>query len=197
MAGKQAKILSDDHVRDLLSYAACTRHPDRNEVLVLLSTKAGLRAGEIANLTWDMVVDPNGQIGDGIALWDRAAKRRSGRLIPLHPQLRTSLIRWRALTRIAGPVVVGQCHPTGSLGWDLSITQFVPTGECSRCALSNPSSPRRKEPEHALPARRRTPTPLHSLQTVRGSWPPRHVGDGWRHWLCLLVSCLPARPPRK
>jgi integrase len=68
MAGKQAKILSDDHVRDL-SYASCTRHPCRNEVLVLLLTKAGLRAGEIANLTWDMVADPIGQIGDGIALW--------------------------------------------------------------------------------------------------------------------------------
>ena len=35
----------------------CTRHPIRNRVIVLLSAKAGLRAGEIANLTWDMVVD--------------------------------------------------------------------------------------------------------------------------------------------
>ena len=106
MAGKQAKILSDDHVRDVLSYAACTRHPCRNEVLVLLSAKAGLRAGEIANSTWDMVADPNGQIGDGIALWDCAAKRRSGRLIPLQPSARElRCIRWRALTGVAGPVV--------------------------------------------------------------------------------------------
>ena len=31
---------------------------------MLLSAKAGLRAGEIAQLTWDMVVDGNGRLGD-------------------------------------------------------------------------------------------------------------------------------------
>jgi hypothetical protein len=55
MAGKQAKVLSKDDVNDLLAFARCTRNPVRNEVIVLLSAKAGLRAGEIANLTWDMV----------------------------------------------------------------------------------------------------------------------------------------------
>jgi hypothetical protein len=49
MAGKQAKILSVSDVNDLLVFAACTRHPIRNRVIVLLSAKAGLRAGEIAN----------------------------------------------------------------------------------------------------------------------------------------------------
>ena len=46
--------------------------------------KAGLRAGEIANLTWPMVTDPNGHIGTVIALEDRFAKKKSGRVIPLH-----------------------------------------------------------------------------------------------------------------
>ena len=55
MAGKRAKILSAPDVGDLLVFASCTRHPLRNTVMVLLSAKAGLRAGEIANLTWDMV----------------------------------------------------------------------------------------------------------------------------------------------
>jgi integrase len=54
MVGKRAKILSADHVEDLLVFAHQTRHPIRNRVLVLLSVKAGLRAGEIANLTWPM-----------------------------------------------------------------------------------------------------------------------------------------------
>jgi len=53
MSGKQAKILSVSGVNDLLVFADCTRHPIRNRVIVLLSAKAGLRAGEIANLTWD------------------------------------------------------------------------------------------------------------------------------------------------
>jgi integrase len=63
MPGKQAKILSIGDVNDLLIFATCTRHPLRNRVIVLLAAKAGLRAGEIAKLTWDMVLDPTGDIG--------------------------------------------------------------------------------------------------------------------------------------
>jgi integrase len=74
MAGKQAKILSDKHLRYLLTYVSATRYPDRNRILVLLSIKAGLRAGEIANLTWDMVLGPSGEIGTTIELHDKAAK---------------------------------------------------------------------------------------------------------------------------
>ena len=70
MAGKQAKILSVGDVNDLLVFASCTRHPLRNRVIVLLAAKAGLRAGEIANLTWDMVLDPIGNISSVIELRD-------------------------------------------------------------------------------------------------------------------------------
>jgi integrase len=69
----------------LLVFANCTRHPLRNRVIVLLAAKAGLRAVEIANLTWDMVLDPTGGIGPVIELRDAAAKNGSGRLIPVHP----------------------------------------------------------------------------------------------------------------
>ena len=55
MVGKRAKVLSPDNIEDLLVFARQTRHPIRNQVLVLLSVKAGLRAGEIANLTWPML----------------------------------------------------------------------------------------------------------------------------------------------
>ncbi len=91
MLGKQAKILSPLDVADLLAFADCTRHPLRNRVIVLLSAKAGLRAGEIANLTWDMVVDASGEIGNVIELRDHAAKKSSGRLIPIHPDLADAL----------------------------------------------------------------------------------------------------------
>jgi integrase/recombinase XerD len=63
MAGKQAKILSDQQIDQLLSFVANTRQPARNRVLVLLSLKAGLRAGEIAKLDWSMVLDPSGEQG--------------------------------------------------------------------------------------------------------------------------------------
>jgi integrase len=61
MAGKQAKILSDQQTNSLLVFASTTRNPRRNQLILLLSLKAGLRAGEIANLTWDMVVGPTGE----------------------------------------------------------------------------------------------------------------------------------------
>jgi integrase len=79
MLGRQAKVLSDHQIEDLLVYTSTTRHPERNRVIVLLSIKAGLRASEIANLTWDMVLDPTGVVGTLIELRDHAAKNNSGR----------------------------------------------------------------------------------------------------------------------
>src|SRR6266487_2706547 len=95
MPGRQAKTLSPADLNDLLVFASCSRHPLRNRVIVLLSAKAGLRAGEIANLTWDMLVDANGQISGLIELRDKAAKKGSGRVIPLHPDLAAALEAWR------------------------------------------------------------------------------------------------------
>src|SRR6202047_1728516 len=95
MPGRRAKILSTTDVGDLLVYASCTRRRLRNTVMVLLSAKAGLRAGEIANLTWDMVLDATGHISSLIELADAAAKKCSGRSIPLHPDLAAALAAWR------------------------------------------------------------------------------------------------------
>ena len=82
MAGRQAKIISSDDLNDLLIFVDCSRNPLRNRVIVLLSAKAGLRAGEIAKLTWDMVADGNGRISTLIELRDNAAKKCSGQLHP-------------------------------------------------------------------------------------------------------------------
>jgi integrase/recombinase XerD len=105
MLGKRAKILSDATIRDLLAFTTRSRHPLRNRVIVLLSTKAGLRAGEIASLTWNMITDPTGEIGTVIALEDRIAKKKSGRVIPLHSALRDALVTLRNTARGDGPVI--------------------------------------------------------------------------------------------
>ena len=105
MAGKQAKILSSYDVNDLLIFATCTRHPFRNRLIVLLAAKAGLRASEIAKLTWDMVLDPTGNVGAGIELRDAVAKNGSGRLIPMHPDLRQALAAYRGLSTGIGPLI--------------------------------------------------------------------------------------------
>ena len=96
--------LSSD-VNDLLVFASCTRHPLRNRVIVLLAAKAGLRAVEIANLTWDMVLDPTGDVSSVIELRDIAAKNGSGRLIPVHPDLRKALVAYRSRSPAFGPVI--------------------------------------------------------------------------------------------
>jgi integrase/recombinase XerD len=108
MAGKQAKTLAESDLVDLLVYASSTRNPARNRVIVLLSAKAGLRAGEVAKLTWDMVLEPSGAIGTVIELRDHAAKKRNGRLIPLHVDLRDALLSWHSMTGGAGPVVLSE-----------------------------------------------------------------------------------------
>jgi integrase/recombinase XerD len=108
MAGKQAKTLSTADLHDLLLYASCTRQPLRNAVLVLLSAKAGLRAGEIANLTWDMLVDATGQISGVIELRDHAAKKCSGRSIPVHSDLATALTSWRAVAPPCDHVIASE-----------------------------------------------------------------------------------------
>src|SRR6478736_5358702 len=95
MPGKRAKILSAADVGDLAVYASCTRHRLRNTVMVLLSAKAALRAGEIANLTGDMVLDANVQVSHLIELTDNAAKKCSGWSIPVHPDLAAALRAWR------------------------------------------------------------------------------------------------------
>lgn len=111
MAGKQAKILSQAQIEDLLVFAKRSRHPQRNRVIVLLSVKAGLRAGEIANLTWDMVLDATGELGSVIELRDCAAKRQSGRLIPLHSDLADALSALAAMSSGVGPVVASERGP--------------------------------------------------------------------------------------
>ena len=86
--GKQAKILTKKQIDQLFWYVATLRHPLRNEVIVMLSVKAGLRAKEIAGLSWSMVTDADGDIGTSIHLTDKASKGRGGRVIPLNMQLR-------------------------------------------------------------------------------------------------------------
>lgn len=90
--GKQAKILNKKQIDQLIWYVGTLRHSLRNEVIVLLSVKAGLRAKEIAGLTWAMVTDADGEVGFQIHLTDTASKGRSGRVIPINMQLRQKLI---------------------------------------------------------------------------------------------------------
>jgi integrase len=90
--GKQAKVLSDVQLRTLLRYVeAETDFPERNRVVVLLTFRAGLRSKEVGCLRWQMVTDTEGQMTDSLALTNVASKGSSGRVIPLHSELRSAL----------------------------------------------------------------------------------------------------------
>jgi integrase/recombinase XerD len=104
---KQAKTMSKPQVEAVLGYLAKTRNPARNRLIFLLSAKAGLRAKEIARLTWWMTNDPQGEIGRAICLQDSASKGRSGRMIPLNDEVRDALIEYRKeVLSFTGPFVI-------------------------------------------------------------------------------------------
>lgn len=99
MQGKQAKIVSPTQERAIVGYLDTTRYHYRDRVMFLLSLKAGLRAKEIASLTWAMVTDAQGQIAEAIHLQNRASKGKTGgRTIPMHPDVHAALVTlqtWR------------------------------------------------------------------------------------------------------
>jgi len=135
MPGKQAKILSATQIDDLLLFASTTRHPLRNRVIVLLSVRAGLRAGEIAALTWDMVMGPGEHVGTVIELRDYAAKMRSGRKIPMHAELREALVALHVTRHGDGPVIQSErdrpMTPVSIVNWFASAYAAIGLTGCS------------------------------------------------------------------
>ena len=133
---KQAKTLTATQLRTAL--AATTRqgrYPDRDRTIILLSHKAGLRAGEIAKLTWPMVLNAEGEVADHIELHDLAAKKRSGRAIPLHSDLKRALTRLRRRCDGEGPVIRSErgraMRPTSIVNFFASLYRRLGFAGCS------------------------------------------------------------------
>lgn len=91
MLGKQAKTLAPASLERVLNTVRQGSFPHRDLVIVLLSARAGLRACEIANLTWGMVLDPKGRVAETIDIRSVIAKKQAGRRVPVHPELRAAL----------------------------------------------------------------------------------------------------------
>ena len=92
MIGRQAKIFAPADLRRLLAVSREGRHARRNELMVLLAARAALRACEIANLTWEMVLDADGRVSKTIDVRTSIAKRGSGRRVPMHPDVKNALL---------------------------------------------------------------------------------------------------------
>jgi integrase len=137
MAGKQAKTLTRQQVRAALHRARRGRYPQRDRVMILLSVKAGLRAGEIAKLSWSMVLDADRRLGNRIELHDSAAKKGSGRNIPLHPELRRNLLILRRQTGDEGAVIRSEragsrgMRPSSVVNWFRRLYRELGLNGCS------------------------------------------------------------------
>ena len=139
--GKQAKVFTPRNLRRLLTAAKRSRFPQRDQLIVLLATRAGLRACEIARLTWDMVLDANGQVAPVIDVRSSISKRGSGRRIPMHPKLRKALAEWkRGLPPelIAADAVVVPSLRGGALRANSIVNWFV--AKCREAGLEGCSS---------------------------------------------------------
>ena len=93
MHRQPARVLEPADVRRLVTHATGRRHSLRDITIVLLSFKAGLRACEIAGLTWSMVLRTDGRVSDQLSISKHIAKYGSGRRVPLHTELRDALVR--------------------------------------------------------------------------------------------------------
>jgi len=137
MAGKQAKTLSRQQVRAALYRARRGRYPQRDRVMILLSVKAGLRAGEIAKLRWPMLLGADGRLGLRIELHDSAAKKGSGRSIPLHPELRRALVILRHKVGSEGAVIRSEragahgMRPSSVVNWFRRLYHELGLNGCS------------------------------------------------------------------
>jgi integrase len=105
MAGKQAKIITSMMLKRMLRRASKSPFHARDRAMILLSVEAGLRACEIAKLEGSMVLDPHGKVADVLAIHDAIAKKRGGRRIPMHPDLRRALPGLLRSSNPSGPVI--------------------------------------------------------------------------------------------
>ena len=88
----KAKIITDDAIDRLLDdVVRDSRDPRRDLVIILLSCKGGLRAQEIAGLTWRDVTDAEGKIANEVMIPAAVAKKGHARVVPMHAMLREAL----------------------------------------------------------------------------------------------------------
>jgi integrase/recombinase XerD len=120
--GKQAKVLTDRQVKLALAAVSQRRYPERDRAMVLLSVRAGLRAKEIANVTWGMVTDAEGDVGSALHLSNGASKgKNGGRVVPLNKELRATLITLKAQRNVeAGDRII---HSERDLGMSAGAVQ--------------------------------------------------------------------------
>lgn len=113
---KRAQTLDDSEFERLFaSVMVNSRTPESDELKLLLSYRAGLRAREIATLTLDHVTTPDGRINKMIWISGENSKSKRSREIPMHPHIREALIRYRKRYPHNRYIAISTANPTGPL----------------------------------------------------------------------------------
>jgi integrase len=135
MPGRQAKTITPIMLRRMLACVGGTESTARDRVIILLSVKAGLRACEIARLDWSMVLDARGQAAACLEIRDTITKKRGGRRIPMHDDLRKALMRLKGRNFISGPVVWsargGAMRANSIVNWFVALFKVLEFEGCS------------------------------------------------------------------
>ena len=76
--GKQSKTLNKSQIQMVSNHLRNGRNGLRNQTILLLSVKSGLRAKEIAQLSWKEVCNSDGQVDTQINLTNQTSKGNSG-----------------------------------------------------------------------------------------------------------------------
>jgi integrase len=122
-------------LRRMLRRTSIAPFPARDRVMILLPVKAGLRACEMARLEWSMILDARGKVADVLAIHDAIAKKRGGRRIPMHPDLRRALGSLLRTTEPSGPVIRsargGYLRPTSVVNWFAALFRELGFEGCS------------------------------------------------------------------
>ena len=132
-----AKVLAPADVRRLYAAARRGRHAARNVLIVALSARAGLRACEIAGLTWGMTLSASGRIAPILNVAGTIAKNGRGRHIPVHPELRGLLeaVHRQQRRPLTGPVIRsqrgGHMTPQSIVNWFVKIYAALGMDGCS------------------------------------------------------------------
>jgi len=135
MPGKQAKIITPAMLKAMLEHVSYSPYPLRDRAMILLSVKAGLRAGEIAKLEWSRVIDARGKVGGTMTVQDSIAKKGSGRHIPIHPDLREALGLLLRANEPFGPVILSArgdaLRPNSIVNWFAGLYAELGYDGCS------------------------------------------------------------------
>jgi len=133
--GKQAKTLTEAQEKSVLGFLSDGRHAQRNRVMFLLSVDAGLRAKEIAAVTWEMVTDATGDLTDEIRLQDKASKGKSGGVVFISQRLGAELTAFADTQTMTGTIIKserrGSMSAQSVTNWFFSLYKRLGYEGCS------------------------------------------------------------------